>query len=190
MAEDDEVSTTGAIDAALRQLLDDEHHQTAVDERRRRTDRRARAAACTTFAEIIQALAHRDRCVEVHRSQGDPLVAVVCEVGRDYLALREHDGTVVLVPASRVVAVCASTGAPSPVATRAGDAHEDGALALDLPERLRDLAARRVPVALTAGTLHVRGELHQIGADAIAVIDQDAVTVVVLDAVDEVRVEP
>lgn len=186
VAEMTDDSTDGPTDQALWDLLDAERHRAQVEDRRRRRNRRLQADESVSFTEVLGALAAHGTVVDVATATGTLAAVVVCEVGRDYVAVRSGDGLVRLVPFPAVASAAAvgraRSGPPAGLV---------GPTPLHLAERLRELAGWRTSVQVTTAWSVVSGQLRRVGADVIVVEQADGGDAfVALPAVVEVGVEP
>ena len=185
MAPAGEGPATEPTDRALRALVADERRREQVAERRRRGALRAQADETWTLDGVVRTAGAAAARVEVLSPAGSAAGAI-CEVGRDYVAVRTGSREVRLVPAAAITAV-RLPGGPQPEASATHRAAPPP-VALDLEERLRDLARRHMRVDVVAGRLRTTGRLASVGDGAIAVGAADGVTSYValasLDAID------
>lgn len=163
MPETTDDSTDGPIDAALRELLDVEHRRQRVHERRQRHG--PPVDEVVTLAEVLDALAAHGTPVDVHTASGVLACATVCEVGRDYVAVRADTGHVHLIPFAAVAAAVPVDGSATAAPPRAVPLH--------LAERLRELGAHRARLELHIGTASVTGRIRRVGADVVALDRED-----------------
>ena len=191
VAEKIDDGTDGPTDQALRDLLDAEHHRQLVDARRRRQAERHQADETVSLAEVLGALAAHEAVVTLETETGSLPPSTICEVGRDYIALRSATTGVRLVPMRQIAAARRLDQRPSGRggASRIGGDAAD--LSLHLAERLRELALRRTRVAIQAGAPTLTGLVRRAGTDvAVLELDDGTDAFVALDAVREVRVDP
>lgn len=180
--------TDGPTEQDLHELLDAERHRRLVDERRRRH----RADEVLTLGDVLGALAAHRAEVTVHTTARTLPPGYVCEVGRDYVALRSDAGSVRLVPLDRI-----TWATPTPLgetrSVRGPDPAPDDGLPtlvlLDLAERLRELVGLHARMQVSAGGVPLSGLLRRAGADVVILEDDDgADQFVALQAVDDVVV--
>jgi len=178
---DDE--TNGPTDHELAELIRAERHRAQIDERRRRNGLRRQADESVSLLDVLGALAAHGTQVTVHTKAGAQLAATICDLGRDYVALRSPGSLVRLIPTGEIVearAIGAVAGARSAIRAEPR---------LELGERLRELADRRSVIRLTTRLGVVTGRLRRVGLDVLVVEQDDATdTFVALDALVEVVV--
>ncbi|WP_421119675.1 hypothetical protein ACE2AJ_20315 [Aquihabitans daechungensis] len=190
MPETTDDETGGPTDQELAELIRAERHRAQIEERRRRNGLKRQAEETASLLDVIGALAAHGALVSVHTKAGTQPPATILDVGRDYVALRGAGLAVRLIPVGQVAAARAIGAGPAPMGpTRpagGGCGHE-----LHLSERLRELAARRSAVRLTAAAGTVTGRLRGVGLDVLVVEQDDGTEAfVALGALAEVVVEP
>lgn len=179
-------------DQELRDLLDAERHRQFVEERRRRHGRGRQAEEALSFVDVLGALAAHRAVVSVRTTGRILPVAQVCEVGRDYVALRSAGAVTRLIPLARIASATpalptSASAEPMSIERRTGslDAHEP----LDLAERLRELVGLRAHVRVAVGGTPLAGRLRRVGSDVVVLEHDDGTDqFVVLAALDEVVV--
>lgn len=171
------------MDRALRDLLRTERHRGQVEERRRRNALRRQAEESLSLREVLDGFAARSTAISVHTAcQRTPAPSVVCELGRDYVALRAEASVVRLVPLAAVAAIRSTVPAAPGAGVRS-------MADLDLAERLRELAGIGASVrAMAAGSV-VSGRLRSVGHDVVVIEASDGSrAAVALGRIDELEV--
>ncbi len=180
---DDE--TNGPTDQEIARLLRAERHRAQVEERRRRNGLVRQADESVALLDVLGALAGHGAVVSVQTRAGTLRPATICDVGRDYVALRSAESVVRLIPVGELAAARAIGTGPGPTVLVPPEAQ------LDLSERLRELALRRAAVRLVAGPAVVTGRLRGVGVDVVVVEHDDGPdTFVALAALAEVVIGP
>jgi hypothetical protein len=182
------------MDRALRDLLRTERRREQIEERRRRNALRRQAEESVSLRDVLAELAASAQPVAMTTAASGPTPSgAICELGRDYVALRDGRDVVHLVPLAQVAAA-----APIAPITRTelganlpGVAHPVPPDALDLAERLRELAMRRTEVCAHTPRGAVSGRLRQVGADVLVVTDPvGAPVAIVLGQLAVVEIRP
>jgi len=163
-------SADGPTDQALRDLLAAEQHRQRVEERRRRHGQRQRADETVSLADILGALAAHGALVSLELASGPVPPSTICEVGRDYVAVRADGEAVRLLPMAAIAAASPVADAPATPPRSGAPVHRGPPL--HLAERLRELAARHARVQLAAGPRSLTGRLRRVGLD-VAVLELD-----------------
>jgi len=183
--------TDEPMDRALRELLRAEERRAQVEERRRRNALRQQAEESVSLRDVLAELAASTQPVAVTTAASGPTPpGAVCELGRDYVALRDRVDAVRLVPLAQVAAVmpvlriepeAALPVVPRPVPPDAPD----------LAERLRELAMSRTRLCVCTPGGAVSGRLRHVGTDVLVVTDPAGTPVAVaLQQIAVVEIRP
>lgn len=163
--------TDEPMDRALRDLLRTERHRAEVEQRRQRTALRRQAEESVSLRDVLAELAASALPVALTTAASGPTPpGEICELGRNYVAVRDRLDVVRLIPLAQVAAV-APIHHVEPEAALPMVARPIPPDAPDLAERLGELATRRTHLCVSTPGGPASGMLRHVGADVLVVTD-------------------